>query len=119
ARRSPPPPAQPPPHRIAALLQPRRRRRADPDGAEPVADAGRDRGRQPVLGPVGLLAVSGPGSGTPSEAIMRAMFGTRGNRVNSAIIGWFACVFRLALNWAAASLAAFSLAAGLGAPPGT
>lgn len=27
---------------------------------------------------VGLLAVSGPASGTPSEVIMRAMFGTRG-----------------------------------------
>jgi nucleobase:cation symporter-1, NCS1 family len=70
-------------------------------------------------GLVGLLAVSGPASGTPSEVIMRAMFGIRGNRVNIAITGWFACVCYLALNWAAASLAAFSLAAGLGAPPGT
>jgi purine-cytosine permease-like protein len=68
---------------------------------------------------VGLLAVSGPASSTPSEVIMRAMFGIRGNRLNIAITGSFACVCYLALNWAAASLAAFSLAAGPGAPPGT
>jgi nucleobase:cation symporter-1, NCS1 family len=50
---------------------------------------------------------------------MRAMFGIHGNRVNIAITGWLACVCYLALTWAAASLAAFSLAADLGAPPGT
>lgn len=32
--------------------------------------------------PIGLLAVSGPASGTPSEVIARAMYGIRGNRVN-------------------------------------
>jgi purine-cytosine permease-like protein len=68
---------------------------------------------------IGLLAISGPASGTPSEVIMRAMFGIRGNRANIAVTGWFASVCYLALNWAAASLAAFSLASGLGIRPGT
>lgn len=64
----------------------------------------------------GLLAVSGPASGTPSEVIQRAMFGVRGNRVNILITGWFVSVCYLALNWAAAALAAFTLAgeAGIG-----
>ena len=61
-------------------------------------------------GVMGLVAVSGPASGTPSEVTMRAMFGVRGNRVNIAIAGWLVCVAYLALNWAAASLTAFSLA---------
>lgn len=47
---------------------------------------------------------------------MRAMFGIRGNRVNIAITGWLVCVCYLALNWAAASLTAFSLAERLGLP---
>ncbi len=70
-----------------------------------------------LWGLVGLLAVSGPASGTPSEVIMRAMFGTRGNRVNIALTGWFVSVCYLALNWAAASLAAFSLVARFGVHP--
>ncbi|MBC3839658.1 nitrate reductase [Streptacidiphilus sp. 4-A2] len=68
---------------------------------------------------VGLLAVSGPASGTPSEVVMRAMFGIRGNRANIAITGWFVSVCYLALNWAAGSLAAFSLAGELGVNPDT
>ena len=36
---------------------------------------------------VGWLAVSGPASGTPSVAIMRAMFGVRGNRVFGGGLG--------------------------------
>ncbi|NUR86441.1 MAG: nitrate reductase, partial [Nonomuraea sp.] len=69
---------------------------------------------------VGLLAVSGPASGTPSEVVMRAMFGVRGNRVNIAVTGWAICVCYIALNMAAAALAAFSLVgkAGIEATPG-
>lgn len=59
---------------------------------------------------IGLLAVSGPASGTPSEVIMRAMFGIRGNRVTIAISGWVVSLCYLALNWSAASLAAFAVA---------
>ncbi|MGW4693047.1 purine-cytosine permease family protein [Kitasatospora cineracea] len=68
---------------------------------------------------VGLLAVSGPAAGAPSEVIMRAMFGVRGNRVNIAVTGWLVSVCYLALNWAAASLAAFGLAERAGITPGT
>ncbi|MFJ9855082.1 purine-cytosine permease family protein [Streptomyces sp. NPDC101150] len=69
--------------------------------------------------PVGLLAVSGPASGTPSEVIMRAMFGVRGNRVNIAITGWGICICYIALNLAAAALAAFSLVEKAGIAPNT
>jgi purine-cytosine permease-like protein len=58
----------------------------------------------------GLLAVSGPASGTPSEVITRAIYGVRGNRVNNAITGWTISVCYFALNLAAAATAAFSLA---------
>ncbi|MFJ5232410.1 purine-cytosine permease family protein [Kitasatospora sp. NPDC088391] len=68
---------------------------------------------------VGLLAVSGPAAGAPSEVVMRAMFGVRGNRVNIAVTGWLVSVCYLALNWAAASLAAFALAERAGITPGT
>ncbi|MFE7706912.1 purine-cytosine permease family protein [Streptomyces sp. NPDC057486] len=69
--------------------------------------------------PVGLLAVSGPASGTPSEVIMRAMFGVRGNRVNIAVTGWVICICYIALNLAAAALAAFSLVEKAGITPNT
>ncbi|MEV4163225.1 purine-cytosine permease family protein [Nonomuraea dietziae] len=68
---------------------------------------------------VGLLAVSGPASGTPSEVVMRAMFGIRGNRVNIAITGWVICICYIALNMAAAALAAFSLVEKAGIAPTT
>ncbi|MGV9778029.1 purine-cytosine permease family protein, partial [Streptosporangium sp. NPDC003464] len=69
--------------------------------------------------PVGLLAVSGPASGTPSEVIMRAMYGVRGNRVNIAVTGWAICICYIALNLAAAALAAFSLVEKAGIAPDT
>ncbi|AUG76667.1 nitrate reductase [Kitasatospora sp. MMS16-BH015] len=68
---------------------------------------------------VGLLAVSGPAAGTPSEVITRAVFGIRGNRATVVLTGWFVSVCYLALNWAAGSLAAFALAAEAGITPGT
>lgn len=68
---------------------------------------------------VGIIAVSGPASGTPSEVIMRAMFGVRGNRVNIAITGWLVCVCYLALNWAAAAVTGFTLAERFGLPTST
>lgn len=58
----------------------------------------------------GIVAVSGPASGTPSEVITRAMYGIRANRVNILITSWFISICYLALNWAAASYTAFSLA---------
>lgn len=68
----------------------------------------------------GLLAVSGPAAGAPSEVITRAMYGVRGNRVNNAVVGWAISVCYFALNLAAAATAAFSLVemAGLTATTG-
>ncbi|WP_051165714.1 purine-cytosine permease family protein [Amycolatopsis orientalis] len=63
---------------------------------------------------VGLVAVSGPAAGAPSEVIMRAMFGTRGNRVVIGLNGWLISVCYVALSWSAASVTAFSLCSRLG-----
>ncbi|MEV8625489.1 cytosine permease [Streptomyces sp. NPDC051079] len=57
----------------------------------------------------GVLAVSGPAAGAPSEVITRAMYGVRGNRVNNAVTGWMISVCYFALNLAAAAGAAFAL----------
>ncbi|MFJ2096757.1 purine-cytosine permease family protein [Streptomyces anulatus] len=57
----------------------------------------------------GLLAVSGPAAGAPSEVITRAIYGVLGNRANNAIVGWMISVCYFALNLAAAATAAFSL----------
>lgn len=57
----------------------------------------------------GVLAVSGPAAGAPSEVITRAMYGIRGNRVNNAVVGWMISVCYFALNLSAAAVAAFSL----------
>lgn len=64
--------------------------------------------------PVGVLAASGPASGTPSEVVMRAMYGVRGNRVNIAVTGWAVCICYIALNLAASTVAAVSLVERLG-----
>ncbi|WP_018684155.1 purine-cytosine permease family protein [Actinokineospora enzanensis] len=58
---------------------------------------------------VGILAVSGPAAGAPSEVITRAIYGTRANRVVIGVNGWFISVCYAALNWSAASVTAFSL----------
>lgn len=57
----------------------------------------------------GLLAISGPAAGAPSEVVTRAMYGVRGNRVNNAVVGWLISVCYFALNLAAAATAAFAL----------
>ncbi|MEU9440193.1 cytosine permease [Streptomyces sp. NPDC048304] len=67
----------------------------------------------------GLLAVSGPAAGAPSEVITRAMYGVLGNRVNNAVTGWTISVCYFALNLAAAATAAFSLVARTGLPVNT
>ncbi|NEY32223.1 nitrate reductase [Streptomyces sp. PRKS01-65] len=67
----------------------------------------------------GLLAVSGPAAGAPSEVITRAMYGVRGNRVNNAVVGWMISVCYFALNLAAAATAAFSLVEMTGITAGT
>ncbi|WP_438352186.1 purine-cytosine permease family protein [Microbacterium sp. CJ88] len=58
---------------------------------------------------VGWLAISGPVSGTPSVAIMRAMFGIRGSRVFGAGLGVAIGIFYEIINIAFATLAALAL----------
>ncbi len=65
---------------------------------------------------IGLLAISGPSSGTPSEVIMRAMLGVRGNRVFGAGLGWLTAVVYEGLNLAIGALAGFALIESLGIP---
>ncbi|MEU9702232.1 cytosine permease [Streptomyces sp. NPDC047981] len=67
----------------------------------------------------GVLAISGPAAGAPSEVITRAMYGVRGNRVNNAVTGWTISVCYFALNLAAAASAAFALVAKTGLPTNT
>ncbi|MFJ3583028.1 purine-cytosine permease family protein [Streptomyces sp. NPDC090127] len=67
----------------------------------------------------GVLAMSGPAAGAPSEVITRAMYGVRGNRVNNAVTGWMISVCYFALNLAAAASAAFALVAKTGLPTNT
>jgi len=67
---------------------------------------------------VGLLAISGPASGTPSSIVMRAMFGVLGNRVNVALTGWGVSVAYEAINLCIASLAGFALLGWFGLPLG-
>ncbi|GAA2528056.1 MULTISPECIES: purine-cytosine permease family protein [Streptomyces] len=67
----------------------------------------------------GLLSISGPAAGTPSEVITRAVYGVRGNRVNNAIVGWLISVCYFALNLAAAATAAFTLVEKAGVTAGT
>ncbi|MFE5966692.1 purine-cytosine permease family protein [Streptomyces sp. NPDC056463] len=67
----------------------------------------------------GVLAISGPAAGAPSEVITRAMYGVRGNRVNNAVTGWMISVCYFALNLAAAASAAFALVTRTGLPTNT
>lgn len=64
----------------------------------------------------GLISASGSASGTPSEIVMRALFGIRGNRINQFFSGWLVNVLYLALNWSAAGYIAFSLLRRMGLP---
>lgn len=63
---------------------------------------------------VGWLAISGPASGTPSVAIMRAMFGIRGSRVFGAGLGVAIGIFYEIINIAFATLAALAFIAWFG-----
>ncbi|MFV0137268.1 purine-cytosine permease family protein [Streptomyces sp. HMX87] len=67
----------------------------------------------------GLLSISGPAAGAPSEVITRAVYGVRGNRVNNAVVGWLISVCYFALNLAAAATAAFALVEKAGLPATT
>ena len=63
---------------------------------------------------VGLLAVSGPSTGSPSTVTTRAMYGVRGNRVFGAGTVWALCIAYEGLNLAIGALAGFALVSFLG-----
>lgn len=65
---------------------------------------------------VGWLSVSGPASGTPSVAIMRAMFGIRGNRIFGAGQGLVVGLFYEIINITVATLATLAVLAHMGMP---
>ncbi|GAA1544316.1 purine-cytosine permease family protein [Nocardioides humi] len=62
----------------------------------------------------GIVAVTGPASGTPSQVVTRTMYGVRGNRVAIAVNGWFVSLCYIALNWVTASIIGFALTQRLG-----
>ena len=66
---------------------------------------------------IGLLAVSGPVSGTPSSVITRSMFGIRGNRVYTGVFNWPTFIAFEAINLCLGALAGFAFADQLGVSP--
>ncbi|MFJ9566379.1 purine-cytosine permease family protein [Streptomyces fuscichromogenes] len=63
---------------------------------------------------VGLLAVSGPSTGSPSSIVTRAMYGVRGNRVFGAGAVWVLCIAYEGLNLAVGAVAGFALVSFVG-----
>ncbi len=63
---------------------------------------------------IGLLAITGPVSGSPSGVINRSMFGVVGNRLNMALLNWPIFIAYEAVNLALGALAGFALADQLG-----
>ncbi|MFT4231915.1 MAG: cytosine permease [Leucobacter sp.] len=51
----------------------------------------------------GIVAISGPASGTSGSVVQRAIYGFRGNKIVIAFYGWFISGVFLALNWVASS----------------
>lgn len=51
----------------------------------------------------GLIAASGPASGTSGSVVTRAMYGIVGNRLFVAVVGWFIGAVFLSLTWLASS----------------
>lgn len=63
---------------------------------------------------VGLLAMSGPATGTASAVVMRAFFGVRGNRLVGSGLGWLTAVGYEAINLAITAFAGLALIETLG-----
>ncbi|MEY9853308.1 NCS1 family nucleobase:cation symporter-1 [Leifsonia sp. EB41] len=51
----------------------------------------------------GIIAASGPASGTSGSVVTRAMYGIIGNKLFVAFVGWFIGAVFLALTWLASS----------------
>lgn len=63
---------------------------------------------------IGLLAISGPVSGTPSSVVTRSMFGIRGNRVYTGVFNWPTFIAYEAINLSLGALAGFAFADQMG-----
>ena len=62
----------------------------------------------------GLIAGSGPASGTSGSVVTRAMYGVLGNRLFVAFVGWFIGAVFLSLTWLASSFMGADLLRRLG-----
>ncbi|MDV3125969.1 cytosine permease [Mycobacterium sp. 21AC1] len=58
---------------------------------------------------IGTIATSGPVAGAPSSVIMRAMYGTNGNRINVGIFNWPVSIAYEAINLCVGALAGFAV----------
>jgi nucleobase:cation symporter-1, NCS1 family len=58
---------------------------------------------------IGVMATSGPVAGAPSSVIMRAMYGTTGNRINLGIFQWPVFIAYEAINLCVGALAGFAV----------
>lgn len=64
----------------------------------------------------GILAMSGPSSGTPGAIVTRALYGPRANRVFGAGITWLICSIYNGICLATGSLAGFAMVEFAGVP---
>jgi purine-cytosine permease-like protein len=64
----------------------------------------------------GVLAISGPVSGTPCSVLTRATYGIRANRGVTVLTNWSVCVAYASVNLALGSLAGYALLDQLGVP---
>lgn len=62
----------------------------------------------------GIIAGSGPASGTSGSVVTRAMYGIHGNKVFVAFVGWFIGAVFLSLTWLASSFMGSVLLAEVG-----
>lgn len=65
--------------------------------------------------PIGIIATSGPVAGAPSSVIMRAMFGSTGNRINLGVFNWPVFIAYEAINLCVGALAGYAVIAAWGA----
>lgn len=58
---------------------------------------------------IGVMAGSGPVAGAPSSVIMRAMYGTTGNRINLGVFNWPVFIAYEAINLCVGALAGYAI----------
>ncbi len=65
---------------------------------------------------VGIIAISGPASGTSGSVVSRAFYGLRGNKVIVGLYGWLLAAVYLSLTWSSASVNGLGLLSRVGVP---